>query len=812
VYLLPGRLSNGQAIQWTRLRALLKFGRPIVLAAVLGLGAQTPASQQGPGISIDAAANNHPISPDIYGINDYGDQGLAAELRLSVRRWGGDQTTRYNWQLDSYNAASDWYYEDFPILDNNSNLPNNSKFNLVMETARKTASRTIGTIPMIGWIAKSRDPLCSFSVAKYGAQQQTDPYNSNCGNGMTPAGQDITGNDPNDASMQVDVDFMKQWVEYLVKRYDTAARGGVAIYELDNEPMIWLFVHRDVHPQPPSYDEIRDLTFTYAPMIKSVDPTALVAGPVLSGWDSFFYSAVDWLAGWSTAPYVYYDNPVDRNAHSGLAFLDWYLQQMSGYEKQHGQRILDYLDLHAYVLPDGLSFQPAGDAATQALRLESTRLLWDPAYQFASTDILEPVRLIPRMHDWVNNNYPGTKLAVTEYNWGGLEDINGALAQADVLGIFGREGLDLAAIWAAPTPDQPGAYAFRMYRGYDGIGGMFGETSVRAESANQDRLSVYAARRSDSALTLMVINKTLGDLTSNITLANFTPAPAAQVWTYSEANLAAIVRGSDLAVAGGGFAATFPAYSITLLVLPAAPETLAAPQPVVGAVVNGASYGSSISPGAIVAIFGQNLGPAALTGGVVSSGMVQISAAGTRVLFDGRPAPVLYTRADQVGAIVPYVTALEATTHVQVEYLGRRSDPIAIAVAPSAPGIFTSNASGSGQAAVLNQDGSRNSASNPAPRGSTVTIFCTGEGQTDPPGVDGKIADTILPKTQLAVSLTIGGASVTPAYAGAAGAAVAGALQINVKIPSTVTPGMAVPVQIQIGSASSQANVTMAVN
>jgi uncharacterized protein (TIGR03437 family) len=789
----------------------MTMGRLIALG-LLCLPLANPQASTGPALSVDAAAQTHPISPDIYGINDYSDQGLASELRLSVRRWGGDATTRYNWQLDSYNSASDWYYEDFTASNATSNPRDNSKFNQVAELSRTTGTRTIGTIPMIGWIAKTRDQNCSFAVAKYGPQQKTDPYNSQCGNGVKPDGTNITGNDPNDASMPVDVNAMRQWVEYLVNRYDRADRGGVAIYCLDNEPTIWLFVHRDVHPKPPSYDEIRDLGFAYAAMIKSVDPSTQVSGPVLSGWDSFFYSAVDWLSGWSTAPYQYWDNPVDRNAHGGLAFLDWYLQQMRDYESQHGIRILDYLDLHAYVLPDGLAFQPAGDAATQALRLESTRVLWDPNYQFASTDIHEPVRLIPRMHDWVNNNYPGTKLAITEYNWGALEDINGALAQADVLGIFGREGVDLAAIWGPPTPDQPGAFAFRMYRSYDGMGGSFGETSVQATSTAQGQLSIYAARRSDSALTLMVINKTTVDLTSHVSLANFKPAAAAQVWTYSAANLKAIVHGSDLPVSASGFKTTFPANSITLLVLPADPTTLAVPLPVINSVTNGATSAAAISAGAIVTIFGSGLGPANLTDGTVSnSGMVQTSAGGARVLFDGAPAPVLYSRRDQVGAIVPYVAALAPTTHVQVEYLGSRSAPVEIPVSAVAPGIFTIDASGSGQAAVVNEDGSLNSAAHPAPRGSVITLFATGEGQTSPPGVDGKIADQILPKPLAPVSVQIGGSPVTPLYAAAAEAAVAGALQVNVQIPASVSQGDKVPVQIRVGGASSQPNVTIAV-
>jgi uncharacterized protein (TIGR03437 family) len=128
-----------------------------------------------------------------------------------------------------------------------------------------------------------------------------------------------------------------------------------------------------------------------------------------------------------------------------------------------------------------------------------------------------------------------------------------------------------------------------------------------------------------------------------------------------------------------------------------------------------------------------------------------------------------------------------------------------------APGIFTTDASGAGQAAAINEDGSLNSPIHPAQRGSIVTVFCTGEGQTTPPGVDGKIADQILPKPLAPVSVQIGGTSVTPLYAAAAGAAVAGALQVNVQIPASATPGEKVPVQIRVGGVSSQSNVTIAV-
>ena len=250
-------------------------------------------------------------------------------------------------------------------------------------------------------------------------------------------------------------------------------------------------------------------------------------------------------------------------SHGNTYFVPWYLQQMKAYEDAHGVRILDYLDLHYYPQADGVALSSAGSAATQALRLRSTRSLWDPTYADESwiADVAEGpyVRLIPRMKEWVAANYPGTKLAITEYNWGALDHINGALAQADVLGIFGREGLDLATLWGPPDADEPGAFAFRMYRNYDGAGSAFGETSVHAASADQEQLSIYAARRgSDGALTLIVINKTAAPLTSELTLSNFAPAAWAQVYRYSAANLAAIVQAADQAVSAAGFSADFP--------------------------------------------------------------------------------------------------------------------------------------------------------------------------------------------------------------------------------------------------------------
>ncbi len=538
----------------------------ISLIPSTGMPPPPPTTGVGPTLSIDVSSG-HAISDDIYGMN-YADEQLASELRLPVRRWGGNSTSRYNWETSMGNVGSDWYFENLPLGNVNvALLPDGSASDQFVEQNRRTGTRTLLTIPLIGWTVKMSSPRshpydCGFKISKYGAQQSADPWDTNCGDGLYPNGTDITGNDPTDTSMQISPDFETAWISHLTAKYGTAIGGGIAYYDLDNEPMLWDNTHRDVHPMPTTYDEMRDRTYQYASAIKAADPTAKTLGPVAWGWCEYFYSALD---GCSAG--------VDYQTHGNTPYVVWYLQQMSAYEQQHGRRILDYLDLHYYPQANGVSLSPAGSTSIQALRLRSTRSLWDASYideswisDLAPTGIA--VQLIPRMRNWVNAYYPGTKLGITEYNWGGMENINGALTQADILGIFGREGLDLATLWAPPTAAQPGAFAFRMYRNYDGAGHGFGDVSMPAASADQSSLAVYAAQRSaDSTLTVMVINKTTNAMTSSVSLTGLTLPASAEIYQYSAANLAAIQKLSAQQVSTGGFSATFPGNSITLFVM-----------------------------------------------------------------------------------------------------------------------------------------------------------------------------------------------------------------------------------------------------
>jgi len=539
---------------------------------LMDTGAPPPPTAQptgGPALNVNVTAERHAISPYIYGMN-FADEDLADELQLPVRRWGGNSTTRYNWEINIHNTGSDWYFENVP--DSADESPD-----AFVTQDRRTGSKTLLTVPLIGWTPNRRvegHPFdCGFKVSKYGAQvpdpdrpwmAAVDPWDADCGSGLragNPTPVPITGNDPHDTSMAITTTFVTRWINHLVAEFGTAANGGVQFYDLDNEPMLWSSTHRDVHPEETTAIELRDKAYAYAVALKTADPSAQTLGPVTWGWCAYFCSG----AGNCCSP-----NPNSTDPDRGR-FTEWYLEQMQAYETAHGVRLLDYLDLHYYPQADDVALSEAGNANVQALRLRSTRSLWDPTYHDESwiedtTD--EPVQLIPRMKQWVAESYPGTKTAITEYNWGALEHINGALAQADVLGIFGREGLDLATLWGPPTANQPGAYAFRMYLNYDGHGARFGDVSIQAASTDQGRLAIYAAQRSsDGALTLMVINKTDQPLISTLTITNFHPALAVQTYRYSAANLGAIVRDPDQTLLLGNFVRTYPANSMTLFVV-----------------------------------------------------------------------------------------------------------------------------------------------------------------------------------------------------------------------------------------------------
>jgi uncharacterized protein (TIGR03437 family) len=231
-------------------------------------------------------------------------------------------------------------------------------------------------------------------------------------------------------------------------------------------------------------------------------------------------------------------------------------------------------------------------------------------------------------------------------------------------------------------------------------------------------------------------------------------------------------------------------------------------------IANAASYGQgAVAPGEIIVISGMGLGPAAQMAGTADpvSGLLANNIGGASVLFDGIAAPLVNAFATQLTAIVPYEVANESSTQMQVSFNGQTSAPMTLTVAPSFPGLYSADFSGAGQALASNADSSPNSAGNPANTGDVITLIGTGEGQTNPPGVDGQIAGNTPPQPVLQLSVTIGGQPAQVSSFGGAQGQPAGYLQIGVQVPDGLSAGDQ-PVVVTVGSASSQQNLTVAVS
>jgi PKD repeat protein len=539
--------------------------RVVVSAAVAAVAAATVLNAQNATVTVtvDVAANRRAINPAIYGVA-YATTAQLQDLNVPLHRYGGNNTSRYNWELNADNRGADWYFES---IAESSATPGQRGDDFVLNSRAGGAEPMI-TLPIIEYVARvgaNRSKLASFDSRVYGAQDDCDwQWFPQACNGMK-GGQPVTGNNPLDANVLNSTTLQAAWVSHFVQRFGAAASGGLKYYILDNEHSIWHSTHRDVWPTGATMEQVRDLMIAYSGAIKNADPGALVVGPEEWGWSGYVFSGYDQQYGsqhgWSFLP--------DRAAHGNMDYLPWLLRELKTQSDVEQRRLLDVFTVHYY--PQGGEFWPQGDvsSAMQLRRNRSTRSLWDPNYT-DETWINDKVQLIPRLRNWANTYYyPGTPIGITEYNWGAENHINGATTQADIYGIFGREGLDIGARWTTPDTTTPTYKAMKMYRNYDGNRSTFGNTSVRAAStANADNLSVFAAERSsDGALTVMAISKVLsGSTPVTVNLANFAPSAAVNVWQLTASST--ITRLSDLTVTGTSFTTTVPAQSVTLFVVP----------------------------------------------------------------------------------------------------------------------------------------------------------------------------------------------------------------------------------------------------
>ncbi|MES1172367.1 MAG: glycoside hydrolase family 44 protein [Bacteroidota bacterium] len=436
-----------------------------------------------------------PISPYVYGINS---QNLD-KLNTTLRRMGGNRQTVYNWELNASNAGSDYNHvnDDWPCTTLGYDIchePGAQMTSFVAEN-KKAGVESMLTIPMADWASADKKGPVDENEAPPSRRFVRSVTRKNAPYALIP--------DLNDGTV-----YQDEFVAFLVKKLGRADQGGVRFYSLDNEPALWSSTHPRIHPKHVTYAEITARTEATAAAITEIDPSATVLGAVAFGWSEYMslQSAAD---------------AKEENAKLGPGgnYLDYFLQSMKRLEAKHKRRLVHVLDVHWYPEPKGTKRITEKDSSpkTVAVRLEATRSLWDPTYVEKSwiADALhgKPIRLIPWLRETIARNYPGTKLSLTEYNYGAGEHISGGLAQADVLGIFGREGVYLANYWGngAGVGDMPGyvAGAFKLYRNYDGNGGTFGDTSVTANIADLAKGSIYAATdtKRRGLLTILVINK-----------------------------------------------------------------------------------------------------------------------------------------------------------------------------------------------------------------------------------------------------------------------------------------------------------------
>jgi len=237
-----------------------------------------------------------------------------------------------------------------------------------------------------------------------------------------------------------------------------------------------------------------------------------------------------------------------------------------------------------------------------------------------------------------------------------------------------------------------------------------------------------------------------------------------------------------------------------------------------GDIVNAASFlPGAVAPGEIIEVAGAGLGPILGANLPWDKDLLRTSLGATRLLFDGVAAPLIQVEANRVRAIVPYEVTGGGSTRVVMDSAGILSDPVEVPVVNAAPGIFTWNlffgirGMGLERAFVYNEDGRQNSPLDPASRGSVIRFYATGAGQTDPAGVDGQLTGAAPPKPLLPVSVRIGGQESEVLSAGGAPGFVSGLMEVQIRVSGTVAPGNALPIELVVGTASSQPGLAVSV-
>lgn len=421
-----------------------------------------------------------PISPYIYGANSVDWDKLP--VAITVNRLGGNRMTAYNWETNASNAGNDWHFQNDNYMGA-STEPGWTLRTFLQATQAHHAAALI-TIPTAGRV--SADEKGDGDV-----RQTPDFLNVRFVKSVAKKpGGDFAY--PPEVGGTVYQDECVAWLEKI------KAPTPPVWYILDNEPDIWASTHAEIVLHPVTYAGIVANNAQFAAAIKDVAPEALVFGPSSYGW-----------GGYRT-----FQGAPDGN---GRDFLEFYLTSMREAEAKAGRRLLDVLDIHWYpeARGGGVRICEGQDKpGTPEARIQAPRSLWDPTYVEDSwiCDSMgkKPIMLLPRTMDQIAKCYPGTKLGINEYNYGGGKVISGAIAQADVLGLYGRYGVFTACNWGLSPDDTAMIAGYNAFLNFDGAGAKFGDQELTVGGETASRNSLYAAL--DSAhrgrITLVAINKT----------------------------------------------------------------------------------------------------------------------------------------------------------------------------------------------------------------------------------------------------------------------------------------------------------------
>jgi hypothetical protein len=504
--------------------------------------------------AIDPQQDVHAVSRFIYGVNESLEGNYA---NGTFTRLGGNRWTAYNWENNASNAGSDWYFQNDAYLGG-GNTPGGAVIPRLQNASARNAG-TLLTVPINGYVAADKNG-------------GGDVRNSGSNYLQTRFRQEVAAKDavfsltPDTTDAYVYQDEFVNWVNTNYP-YGQSDPNRPIFYALDNEPDLWASTHAEVHPSATTYAELVSKTIAYADAIKDVAPDSLVFGPVNYGWH-----------GYTTLQ--------DAPDGAGRDFQAFYLQQLAQAEMTTGHRLLDVLDVHWYPEATGggvrITEQNNTDAVVAA-RLQAPRSLWDPTYTETSWitqwSTFGPINLLPRLQGKITQNYPGTTLAITEYNYGGGNHISGGIAQADVLGVLGREGVFAANEWPLAADESFIQGGFRMFRNFDGANGSFGDTSVRATTDDVAGTSVYASVDSSdpNVLIVVAINKTNASMPAVMQLAHVLPGATVATYRLTSASSVPQAAGTATITDPASFTITMPAYSVNTLRIVGLNSTNAAP-------------------------------------------------------------------------------------------------------------------------------------------------------------------------------------------------------------------------------------------